>query len=115
MSRNREIHESISSEVRAAIWADVVAGEKKTVIARRFNISRPTIYRIMKRFSERHDFKSRPIAGRPKSVDPREERVLVRLARRFPKASWRTLVQMDGDHMSVSTARRILHRHNIRK
>ena len=115
MSRTRKKTKPLSPEVRAAIWADVVAGEKKTVIARRFNISRPTIYRIMKRFSERHDFKSRPIAGRPKSVDPREERVLVRLARRFPKASWRTLVQMDGDHMSVSTARRILHRHNIRK
>ena len=88
---------------------------KKTVIARCFNISRPTIYRIIKRFSKRYDFKSSPIEGRPTSTNPREERYLVQLARKVSDVSLRTLVQLSGIGVSVSTARRILRRHHIRK
>ena len=115
MGRSRKRNRPLSPEVRAAIWRNVVAGEKKTVIARCFNISRPTIYRIIKRFSKRHDFKSNPIAGRPRSTNPREERYLVQLTRKVPDVSLRTLVQLSGINVSVSTAKRILRRHHIRK
>lgn len=37
--------------------------KKKTVIAHGLNISRKTIDRTIKWFSERHDFKSRPCTG----------------------------------------------------
>ena len=48
-------------------------------------------------------------------MSDREERHLVRLALRFPTVSWRTLIQMSGNRVPESTARRILRRHNTRK
>ena len=88
---------------------------KKTVIARCFNISRPTIYRIIKRFSKYHEFKYSSIAGHPRYTNSRKERYLVQLARKVPDVSLRTLAQLSGIGVSVSTARRILRRHHIRK
>ena len=111
----RKRNENLSPEVRAAIWASVEAGEKKTDIARRFNVDRSTVDRTMKRFSERHDFKSRPRSGGPRSLSDRGERYLVQLARRFPNVTWKTLLQLEGNSVSESTARKILRRHHIRK
>ena len=112
---SRQGNKDLSSEVRAAIWASVKAREKKTGIARRFNIDRSTVNRTMKRFAERHDFKSRPRLGGPRSLSDRGKRYLVQLARRFPNVTWKTLLQMEENSVSESTARKILRRHHIRK
>ena len=112
---SRKGNEPLSTEARAAIYASVVADEDKTVIAHRFNINLSTVYDIMKRYSERKDFKSRPRSGRPRSLNARGERYLVRLARRVPNASWRTLLQLSGNCVCERVARKILHRHHIRK
>jgi transposase len=115
ISGNRQRNESLSPETRAAICACVAAGQKKADIARAFRIDRKTIDRTLKRFSERNDFESRPRTGRPKALDARGERYLVRLARQFAKVPWRALLHLDGGRVSIRTARRILQRHHLRK
>ena len=86
-AESRKRNEPLSPEARTAIYASVAAGENKTVIARRFNINRSTVYDTIEQYSKRNDFKSRPRAGRPRSLNTRGERYLVRLARRVPNAS----------------------------
>ena len=107
--------EPFFSEAHAAIYASVAAGEDKTVIVRRFNINRSTVYDTIDRYSKRNDFKSRPRVGHPRLLNTREEYYLVRLARRLSNASWRTLLQLSGSRASEMTARSILRRHHIYK
>ena len=83
ITESRQRNKNLSPEVRAAIWASVKACEKKTDIARRFNIDCSTVDHTMKRFSERHDFKSRPRSGSPRSLSDRGERYLFQLSMRF--------------------------------
>lgn len=87
ISGNRQKNESLSPKTRAAIYASVAAGTPKTVVARLFKINRRTVNRTQQRYAERRDFRSRPRSGRPRSLNTREERYLVRLARRFPRIS----------------------------
>ena len=63
ITESRQRNKNLSPEVRAAIWASVKACEKKTDIARRFNIDCSTVDHTMKRFSERHDFNPRSRLG----------------------------------------------------
>ena len=74
ITRNWKKNEPLSPEVRAAIYASVAAGEKKAAIACRFNIDPSTVYDTIKRFSERHDFKSRLTSGPLRTLDAREKR-----------------------------------------
>ena len=115
ISGNRRKNESLSPETRAAICASVAAGTPKTVVARLFKINRRTVNRTQQRYAERRDFRSRPRSGRPRSLNTREERYLVRLARRFPRVSWKALVQLDGARVSLSTVKSIMRRKNLRK
>ena len=112
---SRKRSEPLSPEARATIYASVSAGEDKTVIARSFNINRSTVYDTIDRYSERNDFESRSRAGRLRSLNTCEENYLIRLARRVPNASWRTLLQMSGNRVSEMTARKFLRRHHIYK
>ena len=73
MRESRKRSESHSPEARAAINASVVTSEDKTVIARRFNINRSTVYDTIDQYSGRNNFKSRPRGGRPRSLNIREE------------------------------------------
>ena len=115
ITKDRNKNDPLFSEARAAIYASVLAGENKTEIARRFHINRSTVYDTIKRFSKCHTFKSRPRPGRPKTLTDRDERHLVWLALRFPTATWRELLQMSGNRVTETTARKVLRRHNIRK
>lgn len=115
ISGNRRKDEHLSPETRASICACVAAGQKKAEIARAFRVDRATIYRTLQRFLERNDFKSRPRTGRPKALDARGERQLIRLARKHPKVNWRWLLHLYGGQLSTRTARRILQRHHLRK
>lgn len=80
-----------------------------------FKINRSTVYRTIKRFSERNNFESRPKKGRPGALDAHEERQLIHLARRFPKVSRRALAHLDGMRVSTSTVKRIMRRHHLTK
>ena len=112
---SRKRSEPLFPEARTAIYASVAVGENKTVIARRFNINRSTVYDTINRYSKRNDFESRPRTGHPRLLNACGERYLVRLARRVPNASWRTLLQMSGNRVSEMTARKFLRRHHIYK
>lgn len=58
---------------------------------------------------------SGPRLGGPRSLNAHEERYLVPLARRVSNVPWRIILQLDGNRVSESTARRILRRHHICK
>ena len=115
ISGNRRKTEELSPEHRAALIGGLSAGQSPTAIAKAFKISRTTVYRTIKRFQERNDLRSKPRTGRPRSLSTREERYIARIARRFPRISWRALVHMDSVNVSRSTIRRILRRKGIRK
>lgn len=115
ISGNRQKTQELSPETRAAICASVAAGQSPSAVAKAFHVHRATIYRTVKRSAELSNFKSKPRTVRPKVLTAREERYLVRLARRFPKLSWKALVHLHGTQVSRSTLQRILKRYNLRK
>lgn len=115
ISGNRRKTNELSPECRAAVLGSISAGQSPTAVAQSFKISRMTVYRTIKRFQQRNDFKSRPRTGRPRSLGTREERYIARIIRRFPKISWRALVHTDGIRVSRSTIQRILRRKGLRK
>lgn len=60
---DRKTNPSLQRHAQLLLQAWQPAKKKKTVIAHGLNISRKTIDRTIKWFSERHDFKSRPCTG----------------------------------------------------
>lgn len=115
ISGNRRGKENLLPETRAAICSSVAAGQSPTAVARAFKINRGTVYNTIKRFQQHNSFESRPRTGRPRSLSTREERYLVKIARRFPRISWRALVHLDGSRVSLSTIKRIMRRRRLRK
>src|ERR1700733_4109482 len=115
ISGNRRRTQEFKPEQRAAICAAVAAGQSPTVVAKAFNCCRATIYNTLNRRANHENFESRPRVGRPKVLTPREERQILRLVRRFPKMSYRALVDLQGATVSKRTLQRILRIQRIRK
>jgi transposase len=115
ISGNRQRFGHLKPEVRAAITASIEAGQSATHVAKVFAVSRRTVNRTVQRFRQRHTFTTAPRSGRPRKLSPREERYLVRLVRRFPKSSYKKLVNLHGATVSARTLRRVLKRHNLKK
>jgi transposase InsO family protein len=97
--------------LRREIVALVQAGEAVTAVARRFKISRPTVYKWLGRFAEAgveglED--RRPIAGRfPTRVSARVERQIERLRRGRRLLGWQIAAALE---MARSTVIKVLKR-----
>lgn len=113
ISENRQRKTDLKPEVRAAICASVAAGQKKTAVAKAFGVTRQTVYDTLDRHANLQTFESKLRIGRPRILSDREERYLVQIARRFPKISWRSLVELHGAQVSKRTVQRILQHRNL--
>lgn len=106
----------ISSDIRSYIF--FLATEAKmplAQIARKCNVSRPTVYRIKKQFENGKKRQRINKGGRPRKISPRQRRVLARklhtLRREFGSFSSKRLMERAGIHprdVSNRTVRRSL-------
>ncbi len=118
LSGNRRGRQPLTPEARASICALAIAGKSTAILAQAFNCTPQTIRNTLKRRTERPIFTDKPRSGRPKLLNEREERCLVRLSRRFPKLPYHKLLSLHnqgGVRISHNTLRRVVKRHNLKK
>ena len=115
ISGNRRPTNELSSEQRAGILAAVEAGEKKSEIAKRFRVSRNTVYETIHRFNETNSTQSRPRSGGPRALSARDERLLLRTVKKEPKLTYNGIIQQTKLNVSRTTIRRILKQYGIKK
>ena len=115
ISANRQGRVPFKSLARAAICAAVAAGQSKAAVARAFGTTRQTVFNTIRRATTLQSLENKKRPGRPRLLNIREERYLLRLVRRFPKSSWKELVARNGHRVSARTLRRILQRYKMRK
>jgi transposase len=115
LTENRRKKQPLSSEARVAICGAVTAGQSISAVAQLFGIARVTVYRTVQRYAELNSFKNRARSGRPRKLTPRDERYLLQLVRRFPKITWRKLVDIHPRQVSIRTLQRILKKNHLRK
>lgn len=115
ISGNRQPNQEINPETRAAIIAAVIAGAKRSAVARDFGVSPSAVTRIFQRFEKTGNLQSQPRSGRPKSLSPRDKRAIIRQVRIKYDLTRRELVNDLQLSVSPSTVRRTLDEENLRK
>lgn len=112
LAPNREGNRSLNPSQRHSIVQDVLNGVQYKILAERYNCHRNTIRNTFIRWKKQHNFKSRPITGRPPRLTPRERRFLFRYIRKDPTRVWNDVLlyceQTFGKKVSRNTIRRAL-------
>ena len=108
LTANRSRGSELDPTVRAAILAAVDSGLSKAEIARRYNISRRTVYNTINRLSTANSLNSRPRTGRPPKLSIRDRRRLIRMVRLQPKIVYALLRQESSISTSKSTFYRVI-------
>lgn len=89
-------------------------GMGPTKVAKALSIHRNTVYKTVALHATRDQQKSLPRSGRPKKYNPRDERMILRLARQNPKYTYQRLEAELNLGLSQDTYYRILKHHNIK-
>lgn len=105
MAVSNEIREVIVNLSKQKLDTQEIASAVKT--------SRRTVQRVLKQHRETGNITPGQHSGRPRTLDPREERVLLRIARKEPftrPLEMKTaLIEFTGKKISEDTVRRTLH------
>lgn len=115
ISGNRQRNQEISPVSRAAIISAVVAGQKKSAVARQFQLPRSTIQSLIDRYNSTQSVYSQPRSGRPKVVTPRGIRSIVRTVKQDFRGTRKQLELQLPLEVSPTTLRRTLNYEGIRK
>jgi transposase len=91
ISGNRGLDGELSSEARAGILSAVEHGVPKLQIASQYAYDRRTVYNTINRWNNNATTSSLPRSSPPRKHSRMQERMLVRYARRFPKATYKDL------------------------
>jgi len=115
ISGNRQRNQEINPVSRLAIISAVNAGQRKSVVARQFEVPRSTVQGILNRYNSTQSVYSKPRSGRPKVLTPRGVRTVVRTAK-SDFCGTRKQLELDlAFQVSPSTLRRTLNYEGIRK
>jgi hypothetical protein len=96
ISRNRGRNEELSLAIRASIISKWEMGVPQTKLADEFGCHRNAIGKTIKRWKQYHTLESLPREGRPPLINRREKRLLVRIARKYPKLEYKKLMEDAG-------------------
>ena len=110
ISGNRQTRHNLPPTTRSAIVAAYVAGGTKAQVARAFKVHRHTVDYTLNRWHNHHQWESLPKSGRPESLNPRQKRLVFRIARKDPKIKWRSIRNQLPFHTSLRTLQRMLWR-----
>jgi transposase len=96
ISGNRGAGDKLSSATRSSIISKHEAGVTNKDLAAEYGVHRNTISSTIKRWTDHHTLESLPRSGRPEITTRREKRMLVRMARRYPKIKYIMLMEEAG-------------------
>lgn len=113
LGENRSRGGELSSEARATIIASIDAKISPTKVAEQIGCSRRTVYNTISRWRDQHNNESRPRVGRPKVLNRREKRTLLRLLRTRPRASYEDICAYAGVKIHRSTLYRLAKANHI--
>ena len=105
MGKAKEVSDGIKKLIIKAV------GKKMTYkrISELYNVSKPGICHIMKRFCQRKTIESKPCSGRPKVTTEKADRLLVRFCKnnsRMTAAKLNSIMhQFNGTNCSVDTTK----------
>ena len=88
-------------------------GFKVPEIARLKNIPISTVRSTLSLDELRTNGESQPRSGRPKAYTPSDERLILRIARAYPKLTYRELLSQCGLEIHPNTVKKILKEHGI--
>lgn len=84
-------------------------GENQSTIARRFEVGRYTVSRILSKFQQRGHLRNMPKSGRPRKTTAYTDRLIKRMSRADPwKSGPRIIAEIDNLNISERTVRRRL-------
>ena len=104
----------LSPRKRGQILGMRDAGTPVSRIARVLNTPQTTIFTTLRRHEQRPHGKSMPRAGRPKVLDLRDQRTILRIIRLDPRITYRRLIEQSGVTCSQRTVQRMLKEHGIK-
>ncbi|KAF7538164.1 hypothetical protein G7054_g3180 [Neopestalotiopsis clavispora] len=116
ISGNRGRNCEFTAEARAAMVAARASGKTRREVADAFGTERvETVTNIVNNFTTRNTGKSAYRKGAPRLLSRRSKHRIVVLARRQPRATYAALKVEARTKASISTIKRILHRHGLKK
>ena len=113
ISGNRRWRGELSSAQRSYAMGQLEAGLSARKVALQLQCAASTITRLVKRYKDTNSVDAIPRSGAPKRLSDRDERAVVRLARRYPKWTYARLIGQTGMHAHKATICRLLKRHNL--
>jgi len=114
ISRNIQRGKELTAFERGQITGGAILGHNTYDIAKVLNIPRRTVRTTLERSLERPpEGLSKPRCGRPKKYSIKEERILVRHVRQFPKHTYAQVLLITRLDIKRSTVQTILKKHNI--
>ena len=93
ISGNRQLGHELLERERDCICAAVDGCSGTVEVAAQFNTSQRTVQRTLKRYNETGSNLSKPHSGRSTSLSRRQRRLLLRIARKYPKIEYRQLMK----------------------
>lgn len=115
ISGNKPRGNELSQYMRGKIEFAAEIGAPRAEIAKTLNLPLTTVKYTLSKASQRHNGESLPRSGRPKEYSERDERAIVRIARRNPRIKYRDLILQAGIDLYRKTIYRILCEHGIKK
>jgi transposase len=97
-----------SHDTKIAITNRAAAGQSAREIEAADNTPKSTIDSLLQRTKQRNTIENQSRSGCPKSYTYRDERMVIRIARRTPKCTYTTLRKQSGLDLSTKVLRRIL-------
>jgi transposase len=113
ISGNIRKRKDLNPYERGQIIGASLCGLSVRAISKHLSIPRSTIQSTLSLDRSRNNGASQPRAGRPKLTSAQDERLLLRIVRRFPKYTYKQLLAFTGLKISESTVKRILRRYHI--
>lgn len=110
--RNMPKVKEFSMDMKNAVIAALSTGKTKAEVARNFGISHQLVSSWERIFKLRGTLETKPRQGRPRKTSTREDKRIVRIAKRDPKSTataiLREFMKSDGISVHVSTIKRRL-------
>ena len=92
----KALRKELDEFTKGMISGQSIAGQTPTQISRNLNVPQTTVQGVLERLKESHTGANKPRSGRPKVIDARAQRLLVRAVQKKPNATWKELKETTG-------------------